>query len=735
MVATPSPIPRALIDIDHWVCWKLQRDKNGKPTKVPKSPHGGPGSSTNPTTWGTFAEAELERVRRRYDGIGFVLWKGRAPDTHLNPKDRHAGCPGVDARHFMPGDPPADDIVGVDMDHCLNGSGAKAWASESVVLLDSYSEVTPSGEGLRVFARGALPAGDRKVGDLEMYEADRFLTVTGRHLEGTPLTLEERTEQIKTVHARMAQGVAKPAEPSGHTLTSKQSRMGPPDNDEDLLRLAFNAKDGGKFSQLWVGSNAGFPSPSEGDLSLCNALAYWTEGDASRMDRLFRQSKRFRDKWDDVHGTRTIGERTIATALESYRARFPGGMKATPPEQARPTDPGIGIRPLSELMAEDLPPAEHVIPDWLQTGLVILAGKPKIGKSWMMLAAALAVANGKSTALGRLAIEKPSPVLYLALEDPKRRLQDRVHKILGPGAPIPPSFDYSLTCPKLGEGGVEFIDAWLEGKPAGCFVVVDIWKRVKPKPDKGANAYDADYDAAILLQSLAIRRRACIVLLHHTNKIKSDDDTDIISGSIGFSGAADEIMVLLKAGKKNAVLRGSGRDVTPFDWALEWSVDAASWTIIGSPEEEEESREQRETVEAVQEFGRHIKPGDLATALNIKYDAAKKRLYRAAKRGALVSLNDGTYYTTPVPPVPAVPDVPPVPQSLIPGEPRGQAGQLGQRDSQDSQDRQNANSSNVFAIVRCRGSCGSYLKGSEQAAGICRSCERQEVEAANAEPF
>ncbi|ELY62816.1 hypothetical protein C489_21106 [Natrinema versiforme JCM 10478] len=89
--------------------------------------------------------------------------------------------------------------------------------------------------------------------------------------------------------------------------------------DKDLLEKARNASNGEKFERLWRGSTAGYESQSEADMALCCLLAFWTGGDHTRMDRLFRQSGLLRDKWDDVHYAdgSTYGEKTIERAIAS----------------------------------------------------------------------------------------------------------------------------------------------------------------------------------------------------------------------------------------------------------------------------------------------------------------------------------------------------------------------------------------------------------------------------------
>ncbi len=168
---TPQFIPQALKDIPQWVCWRYE-DRDGKRTKVPhQALRGARASSTDPATWAKFTQA-LDRFTRevdedypRLDGIGLVLTEDLG-------------------------------IVGVDLDH------VSEWledANRIIRDLDSYTEVTPSGDGYRVFLYASIPFGGRKrKGYIEAYSSGRFLTVTGQSLFGGEV--EERHAAFTQFH-------------------------------------------------------------------------------------------------------------------------------------------------------------------------------------------------------------------------------------------------------------------------------------------------------------------------------------------------------------------------------------------------------------------------------------------------------------------------------------------------------------------------------------------------------
>ena len=301
-----SSIPDEIKKIPHWVNWCQGVNEKGEPTKRPSNPcTGGNAQSNNPKTWGTFEQA-LKRYREcendHIQGIMFAL--------------------------------DGNGLCGMDLDDCIDEEGnIYPLAKDIVDKANSYTEVTPSGKGLRIFAKGELPTGRRKKADFEIYNSGRFLTVTGNHLEGTPATIEQRDKEISEIHQQMF-GIKK-------TTPKKQntpSASSPLPDDSALLHRAMNAKNGGTFRKLWEGDFSDYPSQSEGDLALCSLLAFWTRNDAGRIDSLFRQSGLMREtKWDEKHygdGT-TYGYATIAKAISEATEGYNPISRDTPTEEKK----------------------------------------------------------------------------------------------------------------------------------------------------------------------------------------------------------------------------------------------------------------------------------------------------------------------------------------------------------------------------------------------------------------
>src|SRR5262249_40171084 len=155
---------------------------------------------------------------------------------------------------------------------------------------------------LHVLLRGKLPPGRRRNDRIEMYGDGRFFTVTGQHLQGTRTTIEERTAELAAVHTR----VFRPNE-SRHRAAAQPDEL----DDDRLLERARAAQNGEKFWALWNGDTSQHGGDdSAADLALCNFLAFWTACDAERIDRMFRQSRLYREKWDERRGVLTYGALT-----------------------------------------------------------------------------------------------------------------------------------------------------------------------------------------------------------------------------------------------------------------------------------------------------------------------------------------------------------------------------------------------------------------------------------------
>jgi hypothetical protein len=310
-------------------------------------------------------------------------------------------------------------------------------------------------------------------------------------------------------------------------------------------------------------------------------------------------------------------------------------------------------------MATRFPEPRWAVPGILAEGVSLFAGPPKVGKSWLSLGVALAVASG-AQALDAIPTQR-GPVLYLALEDTPRRLQSRMRKILA-GQPAPSGLTLATSCPTLPEGGQEAIARWLARNPDARMVVIDVFAKMRGAPPTGRSAYDADYHAMSQVKRLADTYGVAIVLVHHVRKMGSDDFLNEVSGTNGLAGAADATLVLKRPrGQADGILHVTGRDVDEADYALSFQPAAGTWHLLDGPPEDHTLPDTRAAIL------RHVRhhpdstPKQIAQAIGLSHDNVKKTCQRMATDAQLTADTAGRYLLPTAPTPDSVPEVPAVP--------------------------------------------------------------------------
>lgn len=295
-----------------------------------------------------------------------------------------------------------------------------------------------------------------------------------------------------------------------------------------------------------------------------------------------------------------------------------------------------------ELLAKVFPPVRWIIPDIIPEGLTLLAAKPKMGKTWLALGAAVAVCNGGATLTDdRLEV---GDVLYMGLEDGERRIQERLIQLLA-GSGSLDRLTVCDSCPALDEGGLADVQTWLTAHPSSArLVVVDTLKRIRPKSHPGQSAYESDYEALQGLADLAHQYSVAVLVLFHLRKMPSPDDPfDEISGTTGLQAAADTLIVLRRTrGKQDAAMHVTGR-VSPKDLALAMEFDQfARWHVTGGLDEREQSQQSRDVLDLLSDFPDGLTPKEVARQLGRRADTIRQQLRRMHDRGAL-ERQDGRY--------------------------------------------------------------------------------------------
>ena len=292
---TPENIPAELKPHTNWAVWTPRLRGNGKIAKQPLTPISlKPAKVNTPMTWGTFPEALEARENAGMPlGLEYIL----------------------DGRH---------DLIGVDLDDCFTPSGMlKAYAAIIVDRLDTYTEKSPSGRGLRLLCRGIIPE-NCKGEIIEIYDK-HAVTLTG-DLYGNAKPIRECPDVLISL---LCQYFPAKMEITQRGETDDMPTIPPagikyePENDDDAIRKLCSDPD---RAALYHGDSSLYGGDaSRGDAALIRHLAYWSNSyQYADLDRLFRQSGRMRPKWDEVHTADglTYGQSTIRMVLNSMR-----GMK------------------------------------------------------------------------------------------------------------------------------------------------------------------------------------------------------------------------------------------------------------------------------------------------------------------------------------------------------------------------------------------------------------------------
>ncbi|OCJ06095.1 hypothetical protein A6U85_03775 [Agrobacterium sp. 13-626] len=236
-----------------------------------------------------------------------------------------------------------------------------------------------------------------------------------------------------------------------------------------------------------------------------------------------------------------------------------------------------------DLLKVSFPIKRETVPGIIPTGCLILAGAPKVGKSWFVLQLAIAVATGRDF-LG-VPAEKGG-VLYLALEDGFSRLQKRILAQEGNEVPDLELFELQTEIEKADRGGLKEIEQYLIDNPDTRMVVIDVLKMFRAGRNSKTNPYDQDYADIRPLTALANKYKVTIIIVHHTNKgnALAVDPFDKVSGTGGISGAADGTLILSPDETGSIGLYGRGRDFQEFDMFLRLNQDFCIWEPTNAPE-------------------------------------------------------------------------------------------------------------------------------------------------------
>lgn len=593
-------IPQELKICPQWVCWRFEK-RNEKLTKVPISPFSGQRASVNdPKSWNTFEKAlKYTEIRRKNGiaGIGFVF------------TDEYPYC-------------------AVDLDNCRNPeTGEIIFCAKKIIeVMDSYTEISPSGKGVHIIFRGKLPGSGRKNSKLgiEVYDSKRYFTLTGNVLDGK-----------NQIHDRQPELEALMAEHFENTRTETNIEHESPAtgihailSDEEIIERAIMKSPNGEL--LWEGDweGAGYHSQSEADLALCVILAPYTGPDSKRINELFRKSGLYRKKWNKRYGDgSTYGSKTIQKCL-SMQGDKKGKL--------------IGYT-ANELLQLDFPEPTWAVPNLIPEGLTLLCGKPKVGKSWLALNTALAIACG-GKALDAIPVEK-GRVLYITLEDSPRRLKERLLSALQGSRPTDNLHLYT-SWPRFDRAGLGELDSWINTHSDTRLIIIDPLEKIRQESKNNNRIYKEDYRALEGPKEIADKYGLAILIVHHLRKAKaeSNDLIDLVSGTAGLTGASDTICILEKArGSYDAKFFITGRDVEETSLAIRFDRFRTCWCLNGSAEKFLLTPEKQEILEIFESNNGPLTLKEIAEKTGKKESNISNHLKKLVNGGFLEKVAYGKY--------------------------------------------------------------------------------------------
>src|SRR5258708_18312723 len=316
-----------LVHYPQFVAWKHQ-ETDGKPKKPPYSPRFHRLADTsNPKSWGTLDQSLKALQSGNYNGIGFV---------------------------FSNDDP----YSMIDLDHCVgNNRAIDAWARDIIDPLQTYTEYSPR-DGIHLITEAHIPGQGRKIGNIEMYSSNHFLTLTLTHVPGTPTTIQKRQNEHTALYmALVPEPLRSLQENTGGVMLPPAWEQTPgPNNaaDRQVIDKALQAANGKRFARywqgdasLWQGEHAERRSKSEADYVLVLYLLSWTNENVEQVKRLFQQSGLYDpQKSDRITGTDsctgrpvTYLEMTIYNAMRKRKAPQQKDRLPYPPKEKQNTLP------------------------------------------------------------------------------------------------------------------------------------------------------------------------------------------------------------------------------------------------------------------------------------------------------------------------------------------------------------------------------------------------------------
>lgn len=301
--------------------------------------------------------------------------------------------------------------------------------------------------------------------------------------------------------------------------------------DQDLCAKISRSKQGERWQKLFDGQFDDYGSQSEADLALCSMLAFWCRKDTKQIDRIFRESRLYRLKWDEMHGQQTYGQMTIQKAIdatENVYSRNQADISASCRSR---------VFELVQAGKIEMKAIQWVIHNLVETdSLALLFGDPGCGKSFFAIAAALCVATG-SQFYGRDV--KRGPVIYVAGEGRnglKRRMMawSLANKVGHDDAPLfvsmMPAALTDADMVKEVQAAIELVS--VDHGPPVLIVIDTLARNFGPGDENSTQDMSKFIQAADDLRTIS---QATILIVHHSGH----GDKGRARGAMALKGALD----------------------------------------------------------------------------------------------------------------------------------------------------------------------------------------------------
>jgi 5S rRNA maturation endonuclease (ribonuclease M5) len=298
----------------------------------------------------------------------------------------------------------------------------------------------------------------------------------------------------------------------------------------------------------------------------------------------------------------------------------------------------------ASLKEEKFAPISYVVPLLIPEGVTILAGRPKVGKSWLALDIALAAASGRFV-LGEIHLQE-CDVLYAALEDNQRRLRSRIERILTQQEQKwPPRLTLATQWRRFDAGGVADAREWAASVKKPRLIIFDTLAGVRGTRDNKDTTYEGDYRALQELQKWTGEAGLGALILHHTRKMESEDPVDSVSGTLGLAGCVDTVAVLARTGK-GTTLYIRGRDVEEQEKAIVFNKSNCRWSIMGEADEVHRTQTRNRILTLlgdVRKVSGAMTPKEIAAETDMSEDLVSKTLARMIEDGEIIKVSRGLY--------------------------------------------------------------------------------------------